>query len=365
MESNKVLLQRCGVEFGDKVDILSMAPVTIDEVNQSIESAAKELAVDLDEVQVLKTMAEQSQGWFDQALKFAPKRNKRVVGNKKETIEKCTMDDVVSLIERASSIPMDTSADIGRLRLLLSDVQAWRLESQMKIKDISSGIKFLVKQRNEFYGEPNQFLNELSSEAMDVDGKDEIIAVKSESFSSTDASGVALTKTLEKSRGGDVYKMIENLSQSTDSSHILTFEEEIVKQLEIIMKWCKKSSLIIDSHENVFIEKRWEKDLDALISEGSERYLDDHKFTGPLPLEGSEEKIILAEAKKNIFDLVSGDTIRLSRLQTKRDEFYAWCKKATDTYIESDRRVPHETLLSLAKECSIYPKSKFANSLTQ
>ena len=169
MDTNLILLQRCGVEFGGKADTTSMNPVSIDEVNSAIESAAKELAVDLDEVKVLKEMADQSQDWFDQALKFAPKRNKRVVGSKKDTVKKCTLDTVISLIESASSIPMDTTADVGRLQLLLSDVQSWRLESQMKIKDIASVINSLVHERNKFYGEPGKFLDEDSFEPMDVD----------------------------------------------------------------------------------------------------------------------------------------------------------------------------------------------------
>jgi len=365
METNRILLQRCGVEFGQKSDAKKMKPVSIDEVNSAIESAAKELAVDLDEVTVLKKMAEQSQDWFDQALKFAPKRNKRVVGSKRESIEKCTMDAVISLIESASNIPMDTSSDVGRLRLLLSDVQSWRLESQIMVRDIASAIRSLVKERNDFYGEPRSFLEEEAAEPMDLDEENVVskessspYGVSNDSAPSPSASGNALSSSKADNIGNDVYKMVQNLHKSTDALHILTFEEEIVKRLDVIMKWCKKVSFIVDSYEDVFVDKRWKHDLDTLITETSDMNLDHEKFTVPMPDDGEENKIF-NEVSKSVFELISAESARLSRLQAKRDEYYSWCKKATDSYIESDRRVPHETLLDLAKECSIYPPSTY------
>lgn len=365
METNQILLQRCGVDFGEKADTSSMKPVSIDEVNNAIDTAAKELSVDLDEVKLLNKMAEQSQGWFDQALTFAPKRNKRIVGSNKDKVEKCALEKVVSLIESASSIPMDTTEDVERLRRLLSEVQSWRLDSQMKIKDIASTIKVLIHERYQFYGKPDKFLEVASPEPMDVESpsKDDSSVKNDQSWAdpveqpSLNANGMS-NSSPDKRNGNDVYKMVETLSKSADSVYILTLEEQIAKQLESIMKWCKKIAPIIDSHQNVFVEKRWKKDLDVMIRDGSEMNLSNDKFTVPIPSDGTEENAILEMVTKSIVELVSGDMTRLTNLRHKRDEYYLWCKNATEAYIESDKRVPFETLVGLAAECSIYPPSK-------
>lgn len=378
MEQNKDLLQRCGIQLGIPAEVGSKKPVSIDEVNGAIESAAKELSVDLDEIKKLKEMAAQSQDWFDLALEYAPKRNKRIVGSKKDTQEKCTMQKVISLIESASNIPMDTSEDVERLGLLLSDVQSWRLEAQVKLKEVAATLIVLGDERVENYGKPDQFLEASVHDSMDVeDEKDDAIdgtrndmnaETKDDDATSNISTAVKAnaqdvpqdaSDSNKSENGADVYKMVENLAKSFGSVSILTLEEEIIKHLEVMMRWCKKGAGIIDSHEDVFTGKRSKKDLDALINESAKLYLDGAIFSLPLPEDGSEEKAILSALEKSVADFISDDMKRLQILQTQRDNYYSWCQKANEAYVESDKRVPVETLQSLAEECSIYPSSKF------
>ena len=350
METHRDLLQRCGINAGTPNDSELKYPVSIDEVNDAIKSAARDLAVDLDEAKKLEDMAAQSQTWFDQALIFAPKRNKRTVGNNKICAERCTMDKVVSLIESSTTIPMDTSEDVERLQLLLSDVQSWRLQARQNIIDISQTIDILAEERIRFYGKSNEFLKD-QAEPMELETGGTMIPNDDEKKGED-------TPLAVKGNGIDVYKMVEALVKSIDSVDILTFEEEIAKQVETIMKWCKKASGIIDAHENIYTDKRWKRDLNALIKDSSAINLSYVNCTTPLPNDDSESKIIFDALKNSIGALQSDDLSRLDILRVKRDGYYAWCKKANDSYIESDKRVPLEKIAALAEECKIYPSSK-------
>jgi|AntRauTorckE5430_2_1112549.scaffolds.fasta_scaffold00595_4 hypothetical protein len=345
MKTHRDLLQRCGINVDTPTINGIKYPVSIDEVNNAIESASKDLAIDLDEAKKLEDMAAQSQNWFDQALKFAPKGNKRVVGSQNNHSEKCTMDQVVSLIESSSTIPMDTSEDVERLQLLLSNVQSWRLLAQANISAISQTIDNLADERIQFYGKSNEFL------------KDQTEPMESEN-ASTDEKKAEDTPLAVKRNGIDVYRMVEALVKSVDSVDILTFEEEVAKQLDTIMKWCKKASGIIDAHEDIFTDKRWKRDLNTLIKDSSTVDLSYVKFATSPPDDGSKERIIFEKLRKSTGALSSDDLSRLDILRVKRDGFYAWCKKANETYIESDKRVPLEKIAALAEECKIYPPSK-------
>lgn len=355
MKTHHDLLQRCGIgTLANNSSSEKKCPVSIDEVNGATESASKDLSVDLDEAKELEKMAAQSQDWFDQALKFAPKRNKRVVSSKKPCDGKCTMDKVVSLIETSSTIPMDTSEDVERLQLLLSEVQSWRLQAQRELKEITDTVNTLVGERVRFYGKSNEFLKD-QAESMEVETEADISIHVDEKKDPTESHDKLPTF---KRKGIDIYKMVDGLARSSDSVQIMTFEEEVAVQLSGTLKWCKKASEIIDSHEDIFTDKRWKRDLDALIKDSSSMELSYQTVTVPLPDDGSEEKHIFDMLKKSIGILISDDLSRLEILRAKRDNYYVWCKKATDSYIESDKRVPLKELTALSEECKIYPPSK-------
>ena len=78
-----------------------------------------------------------------------------------------------------------------------------------------------------------------------------------------------------------------------------------------------------------------------------------------MPADDSEEKEVLSNIVNSVSELISSDLKRLEILKNKRDKYYAWSDKAIEMYIDSSKRVPLETLTSLANECSIYPSSKF------
>ena len=157
MDSNCYLLNRCGIEI-QKPTNAPIRSLTLDEVNIAIESAAKDLPIDLEEVKQLSKIAKDAQSWFDQALRFAPKR--KVRGNK-NLEEKHSIDQIVTLIDEASNVPMDTLVDVERLKMQLSDTTSWRLDTQVKIREIIDLFAALKQERMKYYGLSEDFIKNL------------------------------------------------------------------------------------------------------------------------------------------------------------------------------------------------------------
>ncbi len=373
IEKNKLLLTYCGIQIDrekNSIAQLQKHKVSIDEVNGAIEAATKDLTVDLDEVNQLKVLASQSQDWFNRALEFAPKRNKRIVRGKKDSYTKHSIQEVISLIDSAETIPMDTTKDMERLRMLLSDVQAWRLQSQVKLREIISTFDSLREERVGYYGLPGKFLE---NHKVDIDAPSDNhglsdghgLAIGTEALSLNDVhsdSEDSLTKSPSKSSstgaGISVYKLVASLVKSAESMPVYSIEEHISEKLEIACRWCKKAALLIASHTDVYTNKRWRKDLETLINDGESFQIWDSS-TDPLPKNDPEELALLSDLKKSVSSFMSNDIERLKILCIHRDNFYVWCDKASKAYTDVDKKIPLETLKSLAEESLVYPQSKF------
>ena len=365
----KPLLVKCGIQLEKVVNEsdCSQQKVSIDEVNKAIEVATNDVTTDLEEVKQLEVLVSQSQDWFDSALEFAPKRNKRTVRSKKDLQNKHSIQQVVSLIDRAGTIPMDTSKDLERLRMLLSDVKSWRLQAQVKLREITAAFGSLREVRIRYYGSPDRFLEaaiekeheqvHIEEETEAVDNDIESLCANGNQSDSEESSIRSPSKSNFTNGGNNVYKIVSNLVKSAEVMSIYSFEEEVAEKLLIISKWCKKAALLIASHTDVYINKRWKKDLDSLICEGEglRVWNDDTDFTSKTD---TEEMVLLTNLKKNVDSFISGDIERLKILRIHRDNFYSWCDKANKAYTEGDKKVPLETLKILAEESQIYPPSE-------
>lgn len=374
VENYHHLLSNCGILVGDNksesLPLEQSMKVSLEHANKAIEAASSDLSVELEEVNRLKSLVSQSREWFDRAIQFAPRRNKRIVKGKRDLPLKRSMEEVVQLIDTAPKIPMDTTEDLGRLRILLSDVQSWRLQAQVSLREVSCAFDLLREERIRYYGAPNLFLQEvkisLDSGDMTVGSTDSDTneAQQNEQSSSnknqseSEDSSTNQTRTVLGSGGKDVYKMISTLIKSSETIPINTFEEQVSEQLGIAVKWCKKAALLIASHNDVYTNKRWKKDLDLLISEGDSLKLSD-ALSIILTDNDVEEKKLIQDVNKSLSSFISNDIDRLQILRSHRDKFYTWCEKVTAAYSECDNKVPLELLKSLAEESAVYPHSKF------
>jgi len=350
IDEHEALLKNCGIQWNKTNTNESplhaqKQNIFIDDVNKAIDVARNDLSFNLEEVEKLKALASQSQGWFDRALEFTAKRNKRSINAKKDYANKHTFQEVMSLIDNADTIPMDTSKDLERLQVLLSDVKAWRLRAQIALREIGHSFSSLREERNEYYGNPMNFLQPVDS--MDsTDSKMETIAPPSESDLGPMSSN------------GDVVmcKLVSNLVDSTEEITVRSTEEKITRKLEIVSQWCKKVALIISSHTEVYVDKRWKNDLDILISEG-ENLTIWNELDSELEVDTKDMELI-DSLKSNVSSLIFDDIERLKILRIRRDKFYEWCEKVENAYVQGDKKISLEKLQKLANEGLVYPHSE-------
>lgn len=358
MEENDNLLKRCGIVGSFPESSSEHKPVSIEEVNAAVESANNDISVDLEEAKSLEEMASKSQSWFDQVADVAPvKRSKRVVGKKNDST-KASVQTVLSLIEKATNIPMDTTESVERLKMLLNEVQAWRLETQQSLKDLNTSLKQVSSSRKDLHRSNSQ--NSTTGD-MDIDSKarENIKDDGTLDEEKKETSELSDSLTPEEKTKDDIFRIFENISNTLSLVSILTFEEELIKNLASFMKWWKEACDVVDSHEQIFSDKRWKKDLGSLIQQGPkmQKIIDKSSFN--LSDSEVEEMKILEETQYGITCITTEEISRLEILRVKCDEYYKWCEKVTESYIECDKRVPLEVLTNLAQECEIYPSSKF------
>lgn len=374
IDKYKHLLTNCGIQLvhtnNDKDTPLQLQKqkVLIDDVNGAIEAASKDLSIDLEEVEKLKELVSQSQDWFDRAIEFAPKRNKRLVRGKKDSQVKHSIEEVVSLIDSAGRIPMDTSKDLERLRILLSDVQSWRLQAQVRLREIIVTFDSLREERIRYYGLPEKFLEKFSSiittsldEVSEGHAQEQDIVTNGNTQplneNQSDSEDKSSPKLSPANVGKNVYRLITNLVKSAESISIFSFEEQIAEKLDIACRWCKKVAQIIASNTDVYTNKRWKRDLELFINE-AESLQTWNDASDSISNNDAEEMALFTELKTSVFSFISGDVERLKILKTHRDTFYTWCEKVNKAYTEGDKKISLETLKILASESLIYPQSK-------
>lgn len=358
MEEHDDLLKRCGIVGNSPESTSEQKPVSIEEVNAAVESANNDLSVDLEEAKSLEEMALKSQSWFDQVADVAPvKRSKRVVGKKNDST-KASVQTVLSLIDRATDIPMDTTESVERLKVLLNEVQAWRLATQQSLKDLNTSLKQVSLSRKELHHSKSQ--NSTMAD-MDIDIKPSVSITADGTLDEKkkETSEVSDSLMSEEKTKDDIFRAFDNISNTLSLVSILTFEENLIKKLASFMKWWQKACDVVDSHEQIFSDKKWKKDLGVLIQQGPKMQKMIDKSSFKLSDSEVEEMKMLQETQCGITCVTQEEISRLEILRVKCDEYYKWCEKVTESYIECDKRVPLEVLTNLVQECEIYPSSKF------
>jgi hypothetical protein len=354
----KSLLVDCciSLEHNDNASSQTLKPkVSLEVAKKAVDVANNDLSVDLEEAKLLTDLVNQSEKWFDRALEFAPKRNKRVTKGKRDSQEKHSIEEVISLINDAPSIPMDTTEDAERLRILLSQAKSWRLQAQVTLREISNAFGSLREERSRYYGSSETYLLCENSDTNVENGEThEKLQAEEENSTQLDTEETSL-RGIPNSSGVNVYKMIINLVKSAEDMSISSIEEDIAKDVDIISRWCKKAALLIGSHTDVYTNTRTKKNLDDLISNGELL-----KERGMITCADAdfEEKNLLQTLKSNVTSFIDDDIGRLKILRIHRDNYYAWCDKVNKAYTESDKKLPLEELKKLANESLVYPQSK-------
>ena len=132
---------------------------TPEEINAAAESAEANVSLDLDEARSLRELRERIQTWQERVLEAAPKRSKRT-GKGKYQDSRCTVDDLKSLIEESSSLPIKTDEDTERLRQQVENVHQWRVQARQELDTIAASLRSLRQAVNSDFGPPDEYYDE-------------------------------------------------------------------------------------------------------------------------------------------------------------------------------------------------------------
>lgn len=383
------LLVRSGLSTTANEPLSTACPkglVTLEEINAAVETAASKVSLDLDEALALKDLGERIQKWQDRALMAAPTRSKRV-GKGKRQYTRFSVDDLISLIDEAPSLPIKTDEDVQRLRQQLGQVHEWRLGAHHELGQIATGLRTLRQAVNSAYGLPQDFNDVGNREAQNIataeDGQQQQPFTESsinlsvytdddtadaqetaEDSSRTDTASIAeseldTTATFRMGGGGStLYKKILSLLESSKLTGIRTSEEEVTEVLEKVSKWILRSLKCIDSPKEVY-EKKTFRPFDEFIETGDELLAIRDSLESDMELDDAD---LIPSLSSSWGALLSDQLVRLKALQSHRDEFIAWSKNAHQVLSSKENPATLDALNELAEQSYDYPGSKFRTS---
>ena len=399
-DENKSLLAKCGVKIegeqhgdamvqegtpsgGNEVTSPSNGGPKIQyEVLQDAVESATEVSLDLEEALALKKLLDDSQEWYDRAMGVAPKRNKRTArGKKKSSVpEKPTLEELLTLVREAPDQLIDTTTALQRLNMQLNDIQSWRLQAQVKLRDIVNALVDLRNERKAHLGAPAELLNNAAILALKEDENDgasdddenEALKAKVESEEkdafensqsmdiatpSKDGSHVASHSNGTESENAaklGAHRMIANFLKEAQGTAMYTVEEEIAEMLDKVSEWLSKAAGYISHPAKLFVQRNF-KELDHFIQDGE--YLLRTAESPDLTQEDHiDDMSLLTDINSTWSSLVSDEKTRLEKLRSRRDQFKEWDEKVEEVLEEDDKKYSLDVLRDLLKEGSIYPQ---------
>lgn len=347
--------------------------VELSELRTAVESAASDVSLDLDEAVALKDLMEKVEKWFDRVTIAAPKRSKR---QGRTMRPKYTVDDLVALIEEASSLPVNTEEEVKRLQMQLSNIQTWRLQASHELEKIGFGFDQLRENVKLAYGLPNEFcldskFNEVSDddeslsdndennehdEKMDVEKSTESNKDLEDNCSQSDSASTAGSNgdgALTHSGKGDsnVHRMIREVQNGAKGNGVLTAEAEMADVLESVSSWCVRSMKYLSSPREIF-DKRFFGAFDRFIKEGQ----DLHEKSKTSASDSDDDKFfkILGSSWGG---LVSDQLDRLAILRSERGKFTEWCDLASQI-LSDEKKMTVEKLKEIADQSRSFPSGK-------
>jgi hypothetical protein len=347
-EQHRPLLVRCNLK--ESTTHSPRSCVELAELTKAVDSSASDVALDLDEAVELKKLLKRTEDWFERVSMVAPKRSKR---HCRATRSRFTVEDLVGLIEEASSLPVDTEEEVKRLQMHLSDIQTWRLQASHELEKIGLGFEQLRETINLAYGLPKEFsldqfckfqesngesdceqsdLKEADNrDSMEVDDPVCINESNEDVNSQTDTTSTAgsddeanVFSHIEKG-DSNVHLMIRELQKGAKGKGVITAEAEMADLLESVSRWCVRSLKYLSFPREIF-DKRFFGAFDRFIKEGRELH-GKSKEPARIPGDSSDGENI------GVFwgVVVSDQLERLEILQAEREKFTAWCELANQT----------------------------------
>lgn len=354
-----VLLVRCKIIEKTEGNPPLPVFVTLPQLTAAAEAAASSVSLDLDEAKALEELVETVKNWSDRVLKAAPKRSQRQGRGRKSRI---TVDDIIDLIGEASVLPVDTSEDVRRLQIQLSEVQEWRAKARQELEEILNGFTKLRFVVNDIYGPPSEY-SRTSDDDFEVSGEDGKNDGNGASVPNEEVLCNTEMEDAEDDGNGsnfagngicNVNHLIKNYHTEAKSFGVLSGEVEAADVLEKISIWCVRSLKYLVTQRDIF-DKRFFGEFDRFVVAGKE-LLTASKGESPKLQISLDDKEFEERLNSTWGSFIADQLQRLDVLLADRERFMAWSKNANSVLFSSkDKRPAVEILKDITDQSRDFP----------
>lgn len=346
----------------------SKPTVTLEDFSKAADAAKADVSLDLEEAANLRRLLDKIGQWAEQASLIAPKRSKRTG---KASRSKFTVDDLIRLIEDASTLPVDTTEDVNRLQMQLSNVQVWRSHASAELEKIAAGFRQLHSHVESLYGPPSEFNIDLftksDDKAVDLDDeksrksvsgknedagmkaqldRDEAMEVETSSSSAGDLEDRSPLAVDDSDSDLNVFRTIKDLQEGAKDNEVTTLEGDLGDLLHNVAQWTLLSFKYLNSPRDVF-DKRYFGAFDRFLKDGRS-LIDKASFN-----DGQSNDLSVSVCG-SFRQLVSDQLERLGTLKQEREKFIEWCRMATQL-LGDEKKLTKEKLDDLTKNGRHFP----------
>lgn len=349
--SHSTLLRRCGLLNCDNAyENAPQCYVELCELESAVRDAESSLSVEIQEASNLRDVLERVVDWRRQVSLIAPKRSKR---SGKTARSKLTLFDLMSLVERSTDIPIDTTDEVNRLQVQLSTIEAWRYQVSSELESIVDGFEKLQTRILSVYGDAESFGVDFyaKSNGADSDAATERGSIDSDPMDSAEGDlddGDDFLSWNEES-GLEVFRQIRVMQEGARDVCVTTTEGDLGDALEAVAEWLIRSMKYLASPKEIF-DQRFFGAFDRFLSEG--RDLLDETTNKNLRDSDTQEKVC-----DKLGIVVSGQLQRLETLQREREAFKEWCRTA-NLLLADEKRLSSDKLSDLARQSRRFPAGK-------
>ena len=284
------------------------------------------------------------------------------------------VEDLTTLIQEASRLPVDTEEGVQRLQLKLGSVESWQQEAGTELVKFADCFDQLRERLCLGFGNPKEFsldqkfneddeeeeddpdnLNEdgMETEATSDQKSDpDVNGPPSDNMSIADSESDSESKFLFDMKDVNVHRMIKELLEGARLHGVITREAEATEILESVSHWFLKSVKYLTCSRDIF-DKRYFGAFDRFIKEGQEI---------AEKSQGSWDSTFGKESWDSLGTrwgcAVQDQLDRLLILRAEREKFIDWCNLATQI-LNDEKKLTLEKLESLAQQSRCFPAGKY------
>eukprot|EP00977_Amphora_coffeiformis_P002794 scaffold528_cov165-Amphora_coffeaeformis.AAC.6 len=339
-DTHQMLLVHAGLEcLGDASTAASSEGISLEQLKLAMDDANYGIAFDLEEVDKVSSLIKKLETWFEK-VSVVTGTGKRRIRGKRTTY---TIEEIRSIIDEASELPVDTSEAVQILKDRIASVRDWQKRVTVDVDAIASAFEQMREAINSSYGIPSTYSRDINVESgrtPEADGNGTSADVEM-----TDAE---LEPSLQNGFStSTIDEMIHELTKEIVSSSITTPEMELVSNVEHLSRWVARSVKYLSESDDIF-DKRFFGAFDRFLSEGKD-------LCGCFSVVTSKNQAT-CNLNQSSSQILNDQLMRMNVLMSDRDKFSFWCAQAAKILSKEDKRCTAEKLQEMKIKSDKFPR---------